>query len=236
MNGNLKQFYKDHIARDKNVAPLSDDAKLRLKSEIFSKLGVQSAELSVADKTDAWGKISKMFLRGYVLAPLLIVIFVTGTTIVSANALPGDTLYPIKRQVENARLFIAPTEESKLNLQVNFAEKRLEEDERINRNEARTQTELQVSNEGVDESETVRANSEATTKREQRQLRARQQADQAVKFLNEAKEDWHQKGKDEKARQIENRVKQFRNDQETRVRSEWNDNVRGDRTESRWDN
>lgn len=236
MNGNLKQFYKDHIARDKNVAPLSDDAKLRLKSEIFSKLGVQSAELSVADKTDAWGKISKMFLRGYVLAPLLIVIFVTGTTIVSANALPGDTLYPVKRQVENARLFIAPTEESKLNLQVNFAEKRLEEDERINRNEARTQTELQVSNEGVDESETVRANSEATTKREQRQLRAREQADQAVKFLNEAKEDWHQKGKDEKARQIENRVKQFRNDQETRVRSEWNDNVRGDRTESRWDN
>lgn len=253
MKDELKQFYKKYVARDNGIAPLSDDAKLRVKNEILSKLGNQSINPSI-DNTETWlQKIRNTILRSYVLVPALLLIFITGTTVASADALPGETLYPVKRQVENARLFIAPTEESKLNLQVNFAQKRLEESRKIESKQSKSNDTQNVNGDGNNESEVdsdTRGGNKSSNIRE-RQEKAREQADRALKFLDQTKEDWHQKGQEDKARQIEERIKEFRKDQEERndrdqnrgsndehedSREDSNGEVRGDNTDLRINN
>lgn len=230
MNDKLKQFYKDSQSADSNVV-LSDAAKQNVKDKIFSNLGTQSVIEEVP--ISVWSKLSRTALRGYVLAPLVILLFVTGTTIASADALPGDPLYSVKRKVENARLFIAPTEEAKLELEVNFAQKRLDEDEKVNKHN-NSANELQV-NEDSDNRRTNKENEQSRNDDEpnQRQAKSREQADKALEFLNRAKQNWQQKGKEDKAHEIEDKVNKFR--QELEKRSDWEQNrvrgeVRGDKT------
>lgn len=75
----------------------------------------------------AWAHFGKLFSKVYVLAPLAVVLFIIATTAASASALPGDWLYPVKRQVENAQVLLAPTPQVKLHLQVRFTQKRISE-------------------------------------------------------------------------------------------------------------
>lgn len=61
------------------------------------------------------------------------------TVFAAADSVPGDTLFPIYLAIEEARIAIAPTEELREQLQVRFAQKRLEkvriaETERAKRN------------------------------------------------------------------------------------------------------
>ena len=61
----------------------------------------------------------------------LLVVFLVGSTwgglAVSANSLPGDTLYPIKRAGEQVQLWLASSETTREGLQQEFDERRLEE-------------------------------------------------------------------------------------------------------------
>ncbi|HEX3096021.1 MAG TPA: DUF5667 domain-containing protein, partial [Patescibacteria group bacterium] len=82
-----------------------------------------------------WQKFRNLFLHSYIIAPLVILLFITGTAYASADALPGDTLYNVKRTVEDARVVLAPTADSKLQLQLEFAQKRLQELETLRANE-----------------------------------------------------------------------------------------------------
>lgn len=235
MNDELKQFYNDHLR--KQGLQLSEQAKANVKGKIFANLGNQL----VADEPVSFlTKLRSGILKTYVLVPLVCLVFITGTTIASANSLPGDTLYGVKRQVENARLLIAPTEEAKLELKVNFAKKRLDEAEKINRNNSLTKSQVNDKNSdkdkdkgnGGDGNNLQRDDSSdrdsQSQHQEQRQIKAREEADHALEFLNKTKEDWEEKGKEQKARDIEDRLEKFHEDEHDRDDGE----VRGDNSDS----
>lgn len=61
--------------------------------------------------------------------PLLLALLLIGggTVYASADSLPGSPLYPVKRAVERTRLLVAPTLESRAQLHLEFADKRLAE-------------------------------------------------------------------------------------------------------------
>jgi hypothetical protein len=193
MDNRLKKFYNDN---SKHNALLSDSAKQRVRENIFSKLNHATEEVAVFS---FFGRISSILGKSYIVAPLVFLLFIAGTTIVSADAAPGDKLYSVKRQVEKARLFIAPTESAKLDLQVDFAEKRLLELEKI---EEKSETQPEQ-----DEVKEDKAESEDVSKTKAMETKARVQAENAKKFLNEAKENLENRGHSEqKVRQINERI------------------------------
>ena len=126
MNNLIKQFYENNSPA-KSVR-LSQTNKENIKNKIMSKL---NSEVDTTIPASNWQRIASVIPRSYVLLPLLIILFVGGTTYVSASALPGDVLYPLKRKVEEVQLFIEPTIQGKTELKVNFAKRRLEELEEL---------------------------------------------------------------------------------------------------------
>lgn len=177
MNDKLKQFYKNN----QEQISFSSEAKQRAKDKIFSRL----AEPLPEKKISFW----KVFIfKTYVMVPLILVIFITGTTVTSANSVPGDFLYPVKRKVESTRVLLAPTEQSKLNLEINFAEKRSQELDRVKEDDS---AKPQVINEQKTED---KKDSERKTNR---RIKAKEEAEQALKFLEKNRERL-QKDKDDK--------------------------------------
>lgn len=227
MKDHLKQFYKDH-ASDEHFQ-LSAQAKSRVKEKIFAQLGSQ---LPAAEPTSLWSTVKNNLLRSYVIVPLAIVLFVAGTTAASADALPGEKLYTVKRQVENLRLWLAPTEQAKLELQIYFAERRLEEAQRIQQTSI-ISTDIDTKDVSTAIEQTTKINIEEpitpdTTARTQEisqtlkdrtsQTKSkldrttetlRQETDQAFQFLNETQKDLRDKGNTEAATQIEQKIRQF---------------------------
>ncbi|MEW6578253.1 MAG: DUF5667 domain-containing protein, partial [Chloroflexota bacterium] len=65
-------------------------------------------------------------LRAAAAVLLTLVVTLVGLTSASANSLPGDRLYPVKRAVEGARLALV-SQESEPGLRVELAERRLDE-------------------------------------------------------------------------------------------------------------
>ncbi len=58
---------------------------------------------------------------------LLVMVLGTGAVAASANSLPGDTLYPVKRVSEEVRLLLAFDQQTKAQLQRDMDERRIEE-------------------------------------------------------------------------------------------------------------
>ncbi|HEX3100087.1 MAG TPA: DUF5667 domain-containing protein [Patescibacteria group bacterium] len=223
MKDELKQFYKNNPAPNADQSEvqssliLSEDAKQRVKDNIFSKLGAQVADELAVKPGFSWTKI---ILRGYIVAPLVFVLLIAGTTVASANSLPGDALYPVKRQVENARLLIAPTEEAKLELQVNFAQKRLEEAEKLSASNTNLQTDLRTDNDEGKQNDAQGDEQKSDQPGFGRHGNVRQNTKDALKFLNQTQKNWQQKGSQDKARSIENRINQFQQDLKIRTHSD----------------
>lgn len=205
MDKELKKFYKENsIPPD---ASLSESAKLRVKNRVISNLGVQLQP----EPTSFW---SKFLMHSYVLVPLVVILFIGGTTYASADALPGDALYPLKRQVESARIFIAPTEEAKLELEVNFAQKRLEESERLNNVTSKQESDAKKEK-SPPKQENIRHenNNEGwarQNKRIQRDEKIRKDTENALEFLNKTKKDFEGKGNERKAQEIERKVRGYK--------------------------
>jgi hypothetical protein len=65
-----------------------------------------------------------------ILLVFALVLASSGTVYASAGALPGDTLYPVKLAVEDARLFVAADDDEVL-LQIEFLDRRMDEMERL---------------------------------------------------------------------------------------------------------
>ncbi len=57
----------------------------------------------------------------------LVVVATSGTIVASANSLPEEPLYPVKLAVENAQLAIAPNDQARSELELQFAAKRVAE-------------------------------------------------------------------------------------------------------------
>ncbi|QQS23098.1 hypothetical protein IPM19_00830 [bacterium] len=224
MNNDLKNFYKKITRSEQNM--LSESAKLRVKDKIFSNLGAQTTD-EPAKKNDSFlEKLKRFFMMPYVMVPLVLLIFIAGSTAASADAQPGDKLYGVKRQVEELQLLTAPDEEARILLEMNFAERRLEE--------ARLSEELRIEKENQSEHKdpsakaTVEINLDAllstdttnpqpatgtnpSTAAESRQQqyeakvksKLKSDAKNAVEVLTKIKQTYLDKGQKDKAKQID---------------------------------
>jgi hypothetical protein len=96
---------------------LNAATKARLESKIFDVK-------VVSFKRDS---MRRLMFRA-VAAVLIAVIFVSGGTAwASEDALPGETLYPVKRFVEDTRLTLATSQNAEIELRTEFAQRRLDE-------------------------------------------------------------------------------------------------------------
>jgi len=126
MNDKLKNIYTGYSAA-RGMA-LSTAAKQRVKDKVFQRLSEPLPETAAV----SWRqRLAGLTRHRYAVTVIVVVLFVVSTGIASAHALPGDLLYPVKLQVESAQVLLAPTADAKLKLQVNFAEKRLDELEKV---------------------------------------------------------------------------------------------------------
>lgn len=105
--------------------------KAELRAKMLDKIGggilmTQSQPISV------WQAI---FMKKAVIVPIVLIVAILGTGIggayASQSALPGDLLYPIKTTTEKARIILTINENKKNELQLRFAERRLEEAEKL---------------------------------------------------------------------------------------------------------
>ena len=210
MNEKLKQFYKDN----QEQISFSSEAKTRAKEKIFSRLSDPTPE----EKQSFWVSVKHFSFKAYVLTPVLLVVLIFSTTVASANTVPGDLLYSVKRQVETVRVRLAPTPEAKFNLEVNFAEKRLRELED-------TQAPVSIVPQTTKPEDNL---SEAKkTKSEQKKQEIKQNAEKALEFLEKNREKIREKGDDQKKERVEKIIDNLR----TRL-----DNSSGERDRDRSEN
>jgi hypothetical protein len=103
------------------------DARQRLIAHLPSR---RSRWARVVDRVSAWGQhlISRTRWVWWVIFILLIGVVIGGSVVVtSAQSLPNDVLYPVKRTIERARLIFAPDTATSSNLYLTFAAERLAE-------------------------------------------------------------------------------------------------------------
>lgn len=118
----LVNLYKKHS--EHSTPALTEDSKERIKLHIFETLRAEPNQAKI--RTSATRVWSFGFFQFASFAVLILAVL-SGTAYASGSSIPGDTLYPVKRAVEGARLSFASTAESKAKLQVQFTEERIRE-------------------------------------------------------------------------------------------------------------
>lgn len=108
---------------------------LRVRNKILDRISLPS---DTASDHAAVGfsllRIMPRILRiaGGIVGAFTIVLGLTlGTAVAALESLPGQPIYPVKKIVENVQLKLAATEEEKTNLQIKFANNRVDELETI---------------------------------------------------------------------------------------------------------
>ena len=195
MKDSLKQFYKEHS--DVSKLQLSLEAKQRVKSRVMMNLNASTE--AATPTASAW---PALLWRSYVIVPLIIVIFVGGTTYVSADSIPGDILYPVKRKVEDVHVFIAPTESRKSELKAEYAKKRLEEYDELRKRNPSIQNDQQP--------EDNNQSHENRNDDRQRQVRRQAQEDAkgAIKVPEQTREEI-ENSHEERIKEIEDTLKEY---------------------------
>jgi hypothetical protein len=87
----------------------------------------KAARLSFRKKISVWQRTSLRLAMAVMLALVLVFSGIWGVTQTSASSLPGDSLYPVKRSVENVRLQFAPNDSIRLILRQEFEQRRKSE-------------------------------------------------------------------------------------------------------------
>ena len=205
MNKELKKFYEensDHLS-------LSPEASKRVKDKIFSNL--HNAPEKGAPVSFVY-QLRHTILKGYVLAPLVILLFISGTAYASADSLPGDPLYPIKLKIESARVLVTPNETTRLELQEDYAQRRIDELEKINQkveivNKPDTTTAVEIDEDQV----SSHGKSEENIQRGRfHQEQARREAINAGRKLEQKQDQLEDIGKAERAQQLEERLNKLK--------------------------
>lgn len=136
-----KNFEKNYRSKIKSLASLTDAADAlspnelaEIRQKVFQKIAAGpelTGQYSFFNKTHLALRYAASILVGLSL--------IGGTAFASGGSIPGDLLYPLKMVKEKVQMTLAVSDESKVNLQANFAQARLDElhalSERIN-NEA----------------------------------------------------------------------------------------------------
>ncbi len=100
---------------------------MRIKNQMLDRISVpkmeekQSSWIGMA----SWGQILR--LGAGIIGSLVIVLSLAlGTAVAALNSVPGEVIYPLKKVVENIELKLAPAND-KTNLQIKFANNRIDE-------------------------------------------------------------------------------------------------------------
>ncbi|OGO06416.1 MAG: hypothetical protein A2Y92_02665 [Chloroflexi bacterium RBG_13_57_8] len=106
----------------------SDDFKKRAAAALAGEMRTTAAETRKSDPHWLSHLFSPRSLAFRLIAGILVIALSGGGTVyASRDSLPGETLYPVKRGVENARLALAFTPESKAGLYLERVQERSEE-------------------------------------------------------------------------------------------------------------
>ncbi len=105
---------------------------MKIRKKILGRISIPAEH----EKTFSFAFLQHIprFIRitGGVIGGLLIIISMTlGTAVAALGSVPGETIYPVKIIVENMQLKLAGSEEQRTNLQIKFANNRVEELETI---------------------------------------------------------------------------------------------------------
>lgn len=119
-----------------NSVPLkkTPDANfLRIKNQVLDKISLPNeieTETSKLGYLTSFIRLAPRFLKigAGAMASILVVLSLTiGTAVAAMQSVPGQSIYPLKIIVENVQLKLASSEEEKTNLQIKFANTRLDE-------------------------------------------------------------------------------------------------------------
>ena len=106
-----------------------DEFKKRAAGVLSREMQINAAA-SGAGNSPGWLKnifSPKSFAFRFIVAVVIITLSSGGTVYASRNSLPGDTLYPVKRGVENARLVLAFSPESRADIYLERVQERVDE-------------------------------------------------------------------------------------------------------------
>lgn len=109
------------------INPLTPEELLAIKSKIL--LAVNLGTIRPKAKTSI--KHHFIYAWKWAISMLVGLSLIGSTALASANSKPGDLLYPIKKTSEKVRLKLAFSEQSKVNLEAEFAMERIDELQRL---------------------------------------------------------------------------------------------------------
>lgn len=191
----LIQFYKTHESA--RAGTLSAHARARIKARILQNL--QTTPVVYAERaTRTWTFVYTRFA----LVAVCILMLVTGTAYASSSAIPGDVLYPVKRAVEDTRVKLASSSETKAKLQVQFTEERLQELEKVEQRSPLKRTVITRIQPDTQPTTTPAAPPTATIEPEPEhedtlaENSAREEVSKALLSLEKTREDLHKQGKE----------------------------------------
>lgn len=106
-------------------APMAD--LMRVKNQILDRISVPVMQEQKSGFFNLFSLPQFFRMGATVLGTLLIVISLTlGTAVAALQSVPGQAIYPLKKVVENIQLKLTP-ENDKANLQIKFANNRVDE-------------------------------------------------------------------------------------------------------------
>ena len=133
----LEKVLSSYPAQEAELRPLLETARRLSKAAEAPPMQIQqrsragfldkAARLSFRKKVSFWQRTSLRLAGAVVLALVLVFSGIWGVTQTSASSLPGDSLYPVKRSVENMRLHFAPNDSTRQNLEYEFDQRRKSE-------------------------------------------------------------------------------------------------------------
>ncbi len=111
------------LSREGELSPLRQEV---LKGQLMSRLSAPAESGARVPARLLWGQ-ERASLAYAVVPAFLVFMLMGGTVFASYGALPGETLYPVKRLTEQVEFTLAVSEQAKVEVQAKHAEERLEE-------------------------------------------------------------------------------------------------------------
>jgi type IV secretory pathway VirB10-like protein len=199
----LIQFYKKYESTRAEHLPAS--AQTRIKARILENL-----EVALPPRPHYSHQTAVIIYARFALVAIYMLILLTGTTHASASAVPGDILYPVKRAIEDTRVKLASSPETKAKLQVQFAEERLLELETVER-----QSPLKQAAPDITPNATPPASPPTTIEAEDQESpaesSAREEVSKAIRSLEKTQADLRQQGKEHIASDLAVTIHTFNN-------------------------
>jgi hypothetical protein len=139
-HGDLSVFHKDpqDIGSVNLVAILANIPKanppkpnlLQVRNKVLDRISLPQEQ----EQTFGFWQYIPRFVRitgGIVGAFMILLSLTLGTAVAALESVPGQTIYPVKKIVENVQMKMANTEEERTNLQIKFSNNRVDELEAI---------------------------------------------------------------------------------------------------------